>query len=74
MKASGADEAVVAEVIQPLLDLQSLRTKLDAHSGGEEAKRLRASLLRKHKSPRGHIEHLCQRLTYSLQVIRDTFK
>jgi hypothetical protein len=75
LKVAGTDDAVIAEVIQPLLDLQAQRTKLSgAHSGGDEAKKLRASLLRKHKSPRSHLEHLCGQLLQSLQTLRDLFK
>jgi len=73
LKTRGVDDSVVSEVIQPLQELQSLRTKLNAHSGGDEAKKLRASLLRTHKSPRVHVEHLCTRLRYSLEILRDTF-
>ncbi len=75
LKISGTDESVINEVIQPLLDLQAQRTKLSgAHSGGNEAKKLRAALLRKHKSPRGHVEHLCGQILRSLQTLRDLFK
>jgi hypothetical protein len=75
LKVGGTDDSVIAEVIQPLLDLQSQRTKLSgAHSGGEDAKKLRAALLRKHKSPHGHIEHLCGQLLHSLQTLRDLLK
>ena len=75
LKASGTEDSVIAEVIQPLLDLQAQRTKLSgAHSGGDEAKKLRATLLRKHKSPHGHVEHLCAKLLGSLQTLRDIFK
>jgi hypothetical protein len=74
LKVSGVDETAIPEVIQPFLDLQSLRTKLGAHSGGEEAKKLRASLLRDHKSPRGHFDHLCERLVHSLRILKETFK
>jgi len=75
LKVSGTDDSVIAEVIQPLLDLQAQRMKLSgAHSGGDEAKTLRATLLREHKSPRGHVEHLCGQLLRSLQTLRDLFK
>jgi hypothetical protein len=70
LKASGFAEEVIAEVIEPLRDLQMLRTKLDAHAGGAEASALRTKLLREHKSPRGHIEHLCGQLVHSLGILR----
>lgn len=74
MKASGAADDVITEVIQPMRDLQDLRTKLNAHSGGVEANSLQVSLLRQHKSPRRHIEHLCGQLVYSLQTLTELYK
>ncbi|MBU0593839.1 MAG: hypothetical protein KKH74_08905 [Gammaproteobacteria bacterium] len=74
MKVSGVADEVITEIVQPLRDLQNLRTKLGAHSGGAEAGGLRTSLLRQHKSPRGHIEHLCSQLVYSLQTLRELNK
>lgn len=71
MKVVGADDGVINEVIQPLVALQALRTKLSAHSGGGEAKKLRVTLIKAHKSPRGHIEHICTQLGRSLEVLRD---
>lgn len=37
LRISGVAEEVIAEVIVPLRDLQQMRTKLDAHTGGAEA-------------------------------------
>lgn len=74
MKASGIADDVVTEVIQPMRDLQNLRTKLDAHSGGAEANRLRASLLRQYKSPRGHVERTCSQLVRSLLTLKGLYK
>jgi len=75
LTVAGTDESVVSEVIQPLLDLQAQRSKLSgAHSGGEEAKKLRAKLLREHKTPRGHVDHLCGQLLHSLQTLKDLLK
>lgn len=71
LKADGAADDLITEIIQPMRDLQRLRTILNAHSGGVEASSLRASLLRQHKSPRGHIEHLCGQLVYSLQTLKE---
>src|SRR5690606_4548975 len=56
LTVGGTDPQAVADIVAPLVELQKLRTKLSAHSGGAEAKTLRAALLRKHKSPRGHVE------------------
>jgi hypothetical protein len=69
MKTSGTSDEIIDEVIAPLRTVQHLRTKLVAHSGGCEANAIRADLLRKHKTPRLHIEHLCGQLVRSLQVL-----
>lgn len=74
MKVSDVAEEIINEVIQPMRDLQLLRTKLNAHSSGSEANSLRSSLLQQYKSPRGHIEHLCGQLVLSLQTLENLHK
>ena len=71
MKSSGISDEIVGEVISPLRTVQELRTKLGAHSGGSEAASIRADLLRKYKTPRLHIEHLCGQLVHSLEILRN---
>jgi hypothetical protein len=70
MKTSGTPDEIIEEVIVPFRTVQELRTKLGAHSGGSEAGSIRACLLRKYKTPRLHIEHLCGQLMRSLNVLR----
>ncbi len=70
MKSSGTSDEVVNEVILPLRTVQELRNKLGAHSGGSEAGSIRANLLREYKTPRSHIEHLCDQLVRSLYLLR----
>jgi len=70
MKSSGTSDEVLNEVILPLRTVQELRTKLTAHSGGSEAVSIRANLLREYKTPRSHIEHLCDQLVRSLYLLR----
>lgn len=69
--ASNVDNEVIGEVVDPPRKLQELRTKLGAHSGGDEAAKLRAKLLRDFKSPRGHITHLSGELHRSLKLLAD---
>jgi hypothetical protein len=71
MTISGTSSEVVDEVIAPIRAVQKLRSKLGAHSGGSEAASIRAELLRLHKTPRLHIEHLCDQLAKSLTVLRN---
>lgn len=74
LKAVGTDDAVVSEVIQSLMDLKAYWSKLSgAHSGADEAKKLRAKLLRAHKTPRGHVEVVCGQVLRSLETLRDVF-
>jgi bacterioferritin-associated ferredoxin len=61
---------IADEVTGPLRTVQDLRTKLGAHSGCSEAASLRADLMRKHKTRRAHIEHLCGELLQSLNHLR----
>ena len=70
MKFSGASDETIDEVIVPLRTVQELRTKLGAHSGGSEAANIRADLLRKHNTPRLHIEHLSGQLVRSMDLLR----
>jgi len=74
MEASDTSDEVISSIIQPLRDLQRLRTKLGAHSGGTEANSLRSTLLKQHKSPRGHIEYICGQLVQSLQALDEINK
>jgi hypothetical protein len=72
MKGSGIDEEVIGATIEPLRELQHLRSSLGgAHSGGSEANAIRAGLLQKFGSPRDHIFHLAGKLVESLQKLRE---
>ena len=70
MNASGITSELVDEVTMPLRTLQDLRTKFGAHSAGKEAASIRAALIRNHKTPRSHIEHLGDELLRSLNHLR----
>ena len=69
LKAQHVAGEVVAEAIEPLLELQRLRTKLVAHSAGSEAQQIRTALIREHGSPYNHIDDLCGRLAGSLRLL-----
>ncbi|MYE04829.1 MAG: hypothetical protein F4Y00_07655 [Bacteroidetes bacterium SB0662_bin_6] len=69
LKAADVPSEVVAEAIEPIRELQRLRTKLVAHSGGSEAQQIRSGLIRTHGSPYEHIDDLCRRLAHSLQLL-----
>jgi hypothetical protein len=65
----GVESDRVAEVVDPLSELQRLRTKLDAHAGGSEATTIRRELLREFETPRAHINGLATDLAASLGSI-----
>ena len=65
----GVESDRVAEVVDPLIELQRLRTKLDAHAGDSEATTIRRELLRRFRTPRAHIHALATGLTASLESI-----
>lgn len=65
----GTDQEVIAECVMPLKDLQGLRTKLSAHTGKDEAARIRSGLLRKHRSAKAHVAHISDQLAKALSKI-----
>lgn len=64
------DDERARELVAPLEQLQQLRSKLSAHTGGNEATEMRRQLLKEFKSPRGHIEALATELHASLTEIQ----
>lgn len=65
----GVDGDRVSEVVDPLVNVQMLRTKLDAHAGGGEAALIRRELLKKFRQPRSHIHALAMQLAASMEAI-----
>jgi hypothetical protein len=65
----GVEPDRLAEIVNPLVNVQKFRTVLDAHAGGEEAAKLRRQLLKEFKTPRGHIHALATEVTASLEAI-----
>jgi len=73
MRGRGIDAAEIEAIVNPLRDLQNLRTKLDAHSAGDEAAAIRSQLLSDHKTPDGHITDLAARLEKALLGLQSHF-
>jgi hypothetical protein len=72
MKLNGIGDEVINDTVEPLRELQRLRSGLGGpHSSGAEANSIRAALLRQFGSPRGHIEYLARKLVDSLRRLRD---
>lgn len=69
LEAMLVDVDRISEITSPLFDVQNLRTKLGAHSGGEEAAQIRRNLITEFKTPRKHIHELATRLAMSLDAL-----
>jgi hypothetical protein len=69
----GFEEARAIELMQPLDELQSLRSTFAAHAGGSSAERLRRDLLAKHGTPRAHIADLADRILESFKALDQIF-
>jgi hypothetical protein len=72
MRVSGIDDEIISATVEPLRELQRLRSSLGGpHSGGSDANAIRASLLREFGSPRDHIFQVAGQLTESLKRLRE---
>lgn len=64
----------ISEIMDPLFEVQRLRTKLGAHAGGVEAATIRRELLKEFQTPRAHIEALATKLSESLNALSSVCK
>lgn len=69
LQALSVDEDRISEIVEPLVEVQRLRTKLGAHAGGTEAAAIRRALLKEFHSPRAHIEALAVKLSGALDAL-----
>lgn len=65
--AKGTDADHADGLVNPLGELQFLRTRLSAHAGGAGAAEERRKLLKEHGTPKQHIDSLAGRLVASLK-------
>jgi len=66
--ASGEDQ--VREIVEPLQELNFLRSKVSGHSSGKEAKRIRAGVLKQHKTYPNHFRQLCTQCDRAVRALR----
>jgi hypothetical protein len=52
-------ENILEEIIEPLLELNHLRSKISGHVSGDAAKKIKTEILKKHKSFSNHFRHIC---------------
>jgi len=66
--AWGEDQ--VREIVGPLQELNFLRSKVSGHASGKEGKRIRAEVLKQHKTYPSHFRHLCTQCDRAVRALR----
>lgn len=74
LQALSVDEDRISELVEPLVEVQRLRSKLGAHTGGTETAAIRRDLLKEFGTPRAHIEALAARLSVALDALESILK
>ena len=66
-------ERVVGRRLDSLRLVQRIRSKVDAHIGGDEAESLSTEALKKHGSYASHFDHVCRQVIDELKLIEQAF-
>ena len=66
----GSDKDQVREILEPLGELNFLRNKISGHVSGTEAKRIKADVLKKHKTYPTHFRNLCAQCDRAIRTLR----
>jgi hypothetical protein len=66
----GSDEDQIREIVDPLRELNSLRSKISGHASGKEAERIKRDLLKKHKTYASHFRTLCIQCDRAIRTLR----
>lgn len=66
-------ERVVGRRLDSLRLVQRIRSKVDAHIGGDEAESLSTEALKKHGSYAPHFDHVCRQVIDELKLIEQAF-
>jgi len=66
-------ERVVGKRLDGLRLVQRIRSKVDAHIGGNEADSLSTKALQKHDSYASHFDHVCRQVIVELKLIEQAF-
>jgi len=70
LRGLGSDEDQLREVVGPLRELNSLRSKISGHAAGREAERRKAEVLKKHKTYPSHFRNLCTQCDSAIRTLR----
>lgn len=68
--AKGTDTDHADDLVRPLEELQFLRTRFSAHTGGAGEAEERQKLLKEHRTPKKHIDSLAGRLVAALKDVQ----
>ncbi len=66
----GSDEDQVREIMGPLRDLNFFRNKISGHASGKEAERIKAGVLKEHKTYPRHFRNLCTQCDRAIRTLR----
>ncbi|MEW6615352.1 MAG: hypothetical protein AB1401_07800 [Thermodesulfobacteriota bacterium] len=69
LETKGIDEHEVNDIISPLDEVHSLRTKLAGHSSGEKADKIRKDLIAKHGNLKNHFQQLVESVDKSIKAL-----
>jgi hypothetical protein len=70
LRGLGSDEEQLREVVGPLRELNSLRSKISGHAAGSEAERIKAEVLKKHKTYPSHFRNLCTQCDSAIRTLQ----
>jgi hypothetical protein len=70
LRGLGSDEDQVREIVGPLRELNSLRSKISGHASGKEAERIKAKVLKEHKTYPSHFRNLCIQCDRAIRTLR----
>jgi hypothetical protein len=74
LKGLSYDEEHVAELVAPLRELHTLRSKLKGHASGNSAIEIRKQVLTKYGAYQKHFQSMCTDCTASIRAILEAFK
>src|SRR5262249_49101798 len=70
LEKAAVDPEETQAVVDPLQELHALRNKMKGHASGEEAKKIRAELLKKHGSLKQHFASLVMECHQGVKLIQ----
>jgi hypothetical protein len=70
LRGLGSDDDQARKIMGPLRELNFLRIKISGHASGKEAERIKAEVLKKHKTYSSHFRNLCAQCDSALHTLR----